>query len=122
MPRRRRATERSPHRLCLGRPSSAASRKLRSCKVPSLPTRATRLAAVKAPAALVARPDALGTESAPLYNDVGRHGGALPYIESRRFHPGEGGEGLVAGEYVRAHLRLGQAALAAKNPAEALRH
>lgn len=71
---------------------------------------------------LVDRRDDLGTELATLYNDLGRHGMALDYIGSRRFHPWEGGEGLISGQYVRAHLRLAQAALAAERPDEARGH
>ena len=81
-----------------------------------------RLADLEAHRDLVDRRDDLGTELATLYNDLGRYDVALAYIASRRFHPWEGGEGLVSGEYVRAHLRLGQAALAEKRPEEARRH
>src|SRR3989442_6653938 len=83
---------------------------------------AQRLADLEAHRDLVDRRDDLGTELVTLYNDVGRHEAALAYLLSRRFHPWEGGEGLVSGEYVRAHLRLGQAALAGKRPDEARRH
>ena len=83
---------------------------------------AQRLADLEAHRDLVDRRDDLGTELVTLYNDVGRYEAALAYLESRRFHPWEGGEGLVSGEYVRAHLRLGQAALADKRPEEARRH
>jgi tetratricopeptide (TPR) repeat protein len=83
---------------------------------------AHRLVNLEAHRDLVDRRDDLGTELATLYNDVGRHEAALAYIMSRRFHPWEGGEGLVSGQYVRAHLRLGQAALAANRPEDARRH
>jgi tetratricopeptide (TPR) repeat protein len=83
---------------------------------------AQRLADLEARRDLVDRRDDLATELATLYNDVGRHEAALAYIMSRRFHPWEGGEGLVSGQYVRAHLRLGQAALAGKRPEEARQH
>jgi tetratricopeptide (TPR) repeat protein len=81
-----------------------------------------RLADLEAHRDLVDRRDDLGTELATLYNDLGQHEAALAYIRSRRFHPWEGGEGLISGQYVRAHLRLGQAALAAKRPEEARQH
>ena len=71
---------------------------------------------------LVDERDDLGAELATLYNDLGRNQAALDYIGSRRFHPWEGGEGLVSGQYVRAHLRLAQAALAAERPEEARGH
>jgi tetratricopeptide (TPR) repeat protein len=83
---------------------------------------AQRLADLEAHRDLVDRRDDLGTELATLYNDLGRHEAALTYIMSRRFHPWEGGEGLVSGQYVRAHLRLAQAALAGKRPEEARHH
>jgi tetratricopeptide (TPR) repeat protein len=83
---------------------------------------AQRLADLEAHRNLVERRDDLGTELATLYNDLGRHDEALGYIMSRRFHPWEGGEGLVSGQYMRAHLRLGQDALAGNHPEEARRH
>jgi tetratricopeptide (TPR) repeat protein len=83
---------------------------------------AQRLADLEAHRDLVDRRDDLGTELATLYNDLERHESALTYIMSRRFHPWEGGEGLVAGQYVRGHLRLAQAQLAGNRPEEARRH
>jgi tetratricopeptide (TPR) repeat protein len=83
---------------------------------------AQRLADLEAHHDLVDRRDDLGAELATLYNDLGRHEAALTYITARRFHPWEGGEGLISGEYVRAHLRLGQGALAGKRPEEARQH
>ena len=41
---------------------------------------------------------------------------------ARRFHPWEGGEGLVSGQYVAAHILLGVDALGCGNAAEALSH
>jgi tetratricopeptide (TPR) repeat protein len=81
-----------------------------------------RLADLEAHRDLVDRRDDLGAELATLYNDLGRYDAALEYIMSRRFHPWEGGEGVVSGQYVRAHLRLGQAGLAGNHPEEARRH
>ncbi|MDQ6713929.1 MAG: DUF5107 domain-containing protein [Candidatus Dormibacteraeota bacterium] len=83
---------------------------------------ALRLAYLEAHRDLVDRRDDLGTELATLYNDLGRHEAALEYLMSRRFHPWEGGEGRVSDQYVRAHLRLAQAALATKRPEDARRH
>lgn len=62
--------------------------------------------------ALVSQRDDLATEMATLLNDLGQHEAALQLIGARRFHPWEGGEGLVSAQYVRAHLRLAQAGLA----------
>ena len=70
-----------------------------------------RLARLEAHRDLVDERDDLAAELATLYNDLGRHADALAFLASRRFHPWEGGEGLVSGQYVRAHLRLAQAAL-----------
>jgi tetratricopeptide (TPR) repeat protein len=72
----------------------------------------SRLAALEAHPALVARRDDLSVELAALYNHVGRPGDALDLLVSRQFQPWEGGEGLVLGEYVRAQLLLGRALLA----------
>jgi tetratricopeptide (TPR) repeat protein len=83
---------------------------------------AQRLADVEAHRDLVDRRDDLGTELATLYNDLGRHETALEYLMSRRFHPWEGGEGRVSGQYVRAHLRLAQADLRQGRPEAARQH
>lgn len=81
-----------------------------------------RLARLEARLDLVGQRDDLGVELATLYNDVGRHGQALDWLGSRRFHPWEGGEGLVSGQYVRAHLHLARAALRGGRPGEARQH
>jgi tetratricopeptide (TPR) repeat protein len=83
---------------------------------------AQRLAYLERYRDLVDQRDDLGTELATLYNDLGRYRMALDYIGSRRFHPWEGGEGLISGQYVRAHLRLAQAALVTDRPKEARGH
>jgi tetratricopeptide (TPR) repeat protein len=81
-----------------------------------------RLARLEAHRDLVDERDDLGVELARLYNDLDRHADALAFMASRRFHPWEGGEGLVSGQYVRSHLRLAQAALREGRPAEARDH
>ncbi len=48
---------------------------------------------------------------ARLYNLTGRPREALDLLLSRRFHPWEGGEGAVLGQYTTAHLLLGRQAL-----------
>jgi len=68
---------------------------------------------------LVRLRDDLCIEIATLYNDTHQPEKALTVIESRRFQPWEGGEGLVLGQYVRTHLALGRRALADRKPAEA---
>jgi len=69
---------------------------------------------------LVGQRDDLSVELATLYNQIGQHEKALALIQSRRFQPWEGGEGLVLGQHVRTHLALGRRALAAGDPAKAL--
>jgi tetratricopeptide (TPR) repeat protein len=81
-----------------------------------------RLARLEAHRDLVDGRDDLAAELATLYNDLGRHADALAFLASRRFHPWEGGEGLVSGQYVRAHLRLAQSAFHGRQPAEAREH
>jgi len=81
-----------------------------------------RLARLEAHRDLVDERDDLAAELATLYNDLGRHADALAFLASRRFHPWEGGEGLVSGQYVRAHLRLAQSAFHGRQPAEAREH
>jgi tetratricopeptide (TPR) repeat protein len=70
---------------------------------------------------LVRLRDDLSIELATLYNDTKQPEKALAVIESRRFQPWEGGEGLVLGQYVRTQLALGRRALADGKPAEARR-
>ncbi|HEX2665314.1 MAG TPA: hypothetical protein VHM93_20960, partial [Candidatus Acidoferrum sp.] len=70
---------------------------------------------------LVRLRDDLSIELATLYNDTKQPRKALAVIESRRFQPWEGGEGLVLGQYVRTQLALGRRALADGKPAEARR-
>ncbi len=74
-----------------------------------------RLAALETNLELVAKRDDLSVELAALYNQVGRPADALTLLLSRSFQPWEGGEGLVLGEYERAHLKLGRAALLAED-------
>jgi tetratricopeptide (TPR) repeat protein len=70
-----------------------------------------RLEALEARRDLVSQRDDLTVELVTLYNQLRRYGDALAILESRRFHPWEGGEGLVSGQYVIAHLFAGRDAL-----------
>ncbi len=70
---------------------------------------------------LVRRRDDLSVELASLYNQTAQHEKALALLESRKFQPWEGGEGLVLGQHVRTHLALGRRELAAGNAIEARR-
>ena len=80
-----------------------------------------RLAELEKYSDLVRLRDDLSIELATLYNDTNQPEKALAVIESRRFQPWEGGEGLVLGQYVRTQLALGRRALADGKPAEARR-
>jgi tetratricopeptide (TPR) repeat protein len=71
---------------------------------------------------LVAQRDDLTAELVTLYNQTGQSVRALDLLETRRFHPWEGGEGLVSGQYVMAHFLLGRECLGRNEPAEALVH
>lgn len=63
--------------------------------------------------------DDLSVELATLYNQTEQHDKALALLQSRKFQPWEGGEGLVLGQHVRTHLALGRQALLVGNAAEA---
>jgi tetratricopeptide (TPR) repeat protein len=71
---------------------------------------------------LVELRDDLVVELVTLYNQTARSEKALVLLGSRKFHPWEGGEGLVSAQYVAAHLLLGRALLEANQPAPALEH
>ncbi len=66
--------------------------------------------------------DDLVLERATLYNQTADPQKALEILLSRRFHPWEGGEGLVSAQYVWAHVLLGEELLESGRPAEALAH
>jgi tetratricopeptide (TPR) repeat protein len=70
---------------------------------------------------LVAQRDDLSVELASLYNQTGQPEKALELLQSRRFQPWEGGEGLTIAQYVRAHMALGRRALMEDNAAGAIR-
>ena len=70
---------------------------------------------------LVEERDDLTTEYVTILNLLGRHGEALTLLKARRFHPWEGGEGLVSAQWVLANLRLAQVALDSSDPDGAIR-
>ena len=72
--------------------------------------------------ALVDRRDDLTVEYVTLLNELGDHRQALAILGRRQFHPWEGGEGLVAAQWVLANLRLAQGDLVASRPARAVEH
>jgi tetratricopeptide (TPR) repeat protein len=77
---------------------------------------ATRLRVLEADQALVLQRDDLTVEYVTLLNRVGRYAEAAAILESRRFHPWEGGEGLVSAQWVVATRELARAALRAGDP------
>jgi len=83
---------------------------------------AGRLAGLEQHLDLVAQRDSLYVERVALYNLMGQPESALNLLLSRRFHPWEGGEGMVSGQYATAHFLMGRTALEAGHAAEALAH
>lgn len=67
-----------------------------------------RFARLTAHRELVEQRDDLYTEFVTLHNLLGRHEEALQLLMSRKFHPWEGGEGKVTGQYVAALLALAE--------------
>jgi tetratricopeptide (TPR) repeat protein len=81
-----------------------------------------RLATFESHLHLVAQRDDLTVEFITLLNQTGRAEQALELLLARRFNPWEGGEGLVSGQYVWAHILLGRSFLERSNPQKALAH
>jgi tetratricopeptide (TPR) repeat protein len=81
-----------------------------------------RLATFESHLHLVAQRDDLTVEFITLLNQTGRGEQALELLLARRFNPWEGGEGLVSGQYVWAHILLGRSFLERSNPQKALAH
>jgi tetratricopeptide (TPR) repeat protein len=81
---------------------------------------ATRLSALDEESGLVASRDDLTVERVTLLNQRGRHEDALEVLRTRRFHPWEGGEGLVSGQWVIANVALARRALADGRPDDAI--
>ncbi|GLX66341.1 DUF5107 domain-containing protein [Paenibacillus glycanilyticus] len=69
---------------------------------------------------LVDKRDDLYIEFVSLLNILERHEEALEAILTRQFHPWEGGEGKVTGQYVLALVELGKRALQQGNGQEAI--
>jgi len=78
-----------------------------------------RLTKLVANQELVNNRDDLYVEYVSLLNALGRHDEAIQALETRNFHPWEGGEGKVTGQYVFAHVELGKQKLQAKQYEEA---
>jgi tetratricopeptide (TPR) repeat protein len=71
---------------------------------------------------LVRQRDDLVVEQVTLYNQIGQSQKALDILLKRRFHPWEGGEGLVSDQYAIAHFILGRECLEAGAALEAFNH
>jgi tetratricopeptide (TPR) repeat protein len=80
-----------------------------------------RLAELERHPGLCQRRDDLTVELAALLNQTRQPARAAELLLSRRFQPWEGGEGLVLAQFTRAHLLLGQRALAEGDAASAFR-
>jgi tetratricopeptide (TPR) repeat protein len=80
----------------------------------------TQLALLEAHPALVEVRDDLYLERAALYNQLGQPARAYELLLARQFHPWEGGEGKVSGEYLRSLTELAKRDLRAGQPAAAL--
>lgn len=81
---------------------------------------AERLALMEQHRDLVEQRDDLCIERVTLYNLLGRYEKARQLIDSRRFHPWEGGEGKITGQYVICRVELAKRAIAGGRFAEAL--
>lgn len=81
---------------------------------------AERLERLEAQLAETESRDDLSIERITLYNQLGRHAEAMKLISSRKFHPWEGGEGKITGQYVLCHVELAKDAIRNGKYAEAL--
>lgn len=70
---------------------------------------------------LVARRDDLYLEKITLYNNTGAFEEARTLFASRRFHPWEGGEGKVVGQFRFCHIELAKRSLLKEDYNEAIR-
>ena len=80
-----------------------------------------RLDFLEAHAEVVEQRDDLCIERITLYNQVGEYQKAYDLINSRHFHPWEGGEGKVTGQYVFCRVELAKQAIAEARYEEAVR-
>lgn len=78
-----------------------------------------RLAHLASYREIVNRRDDLYLEYITLLNTTGHYEQALTLLTERNFHPWEGGEGKVTGQYVFAHVELAKRALTAKQAEQA---
>lgn len=64
---------------------------------------------------LIAKRDDLLLEEITLLNQLGRYEEAMKKLDAHKFHPWEGGEGKVSGQYQLSRLELAKIALVAKD-------
>ncbi|MEO5712944.1 MAG: DUF5107 domain-containing protein [Luteolibacter sp.] len=81
-----------------------------------------RLKSLEKTSELLCRRDDLALELCTLHNQTGGPVKALEILSVRNFQPWEGGEGGPLGQFVRAHLLLGRAALTAGDAGLAVEH
>ena len=79
-----------------------------------------RLQFLEQHAELVEKRDDLFLERITLYNNLQQYETARRSLASRKFHPWEGGEGKVVGQYLLCHIELARRALARREFQEAL--
>jgi tetratricopeptide (TPR) repeat protein len=80
-----------------------------------------RLAFLEKHLSLVESRDDLYLERVTLYNQLGDYQNAKDLIAAYKFHPWEGGEGKVVGQYLLCHLELAKQALKEGKAEDALR-
>lgn len=78
-----------------------------------------RLANLRKRARLTEQRDDLRLEEATLLNNLGRYAEAKEIIDSRRFHPWEGGEGKVSAQYQFCRVEMAKEAIAGERYGEA---
>ncbi len=81
---------------------------------------AERVTLMEAHRDLIDKRDDLLLEYVTLLNNVGRHEEAKTLIDGHIFHPWEGGEGKVSGQYQLARVELAKQAIAAKEYEKAI--
>lgn len=81
---------------------------------------AERLSFLEAHLAETAERDDLSIERITLYNQLGRYAEAKDLIAARSFHPWEGGEGKITGQYAFCRLELAKIALGEQRFEDAL--
>lgn len=75
-------------------------------------THSSRLTFLNQHLSLVEQRDDLYLEQVTLYNQTGEYAQAKQLLSTRKFHPWEGGEGMVIKQYVICHIELAKQAVA----------